>query len=150
MTVNGDSNNIHQLNTHRGIDINMCYMNVRSFKNITTYLNKSYYNKFSINDTWLNCTATNSTYMYINALLPSGYFMHHIDRNNEQTGGLAVVYKQHLNLKLCNLDGKFSQFEYIKCRLNTDDNNIDIVVFYSPPPPHTHTHKVIDSLSVNL
>ena len=125
----------------------MCYINVRSFKNKTTYLNKSYYNKFAIYDTWLNCTATNSTYMYINALLPSGYFMHHI----EQTGGVAVIYKQHLNLKLCNLDGKFSQFEYIKCSLKTDDNNIDIVVFYSPPPPppHTQSNRFIFSKFMN-
>ena len=61
--------------------------------------------------------------MYINALLPSGYSFDHIDKNN---GGVAVIYKQHLNLKLCNLDEKFSQFEYIRCTLKTDGNNIDI------------------------
>ena len=30
MTVNGDSKNEHQLDTHHRVDIDMCYMNVRS------------------------------------------------------------------------------------------------------------------------
>ena len=50
--------------------------------------------------------------------LPAGYSMHHIDRDNEHTkSGVAVIYKQHLNLKPCNLDEKFAQFEHIKCTL---------------------------------
>ena len=84
MTVNENSNNEHQLDTHHGIDINMSYMNVRSVNNKTTYLLiilQQIVNIFAICETWFNCTATNST--YINALLPSGYSMHHIDRSKQ-------------------------------------------------------------------
>ena len=41
MTVNGNSKNEHQLDTHHGVDIDMCYMNVRSepvINNIQQYL----------------------------------------------------------------------------------------------------------------
>ena len=51
----------------------------------------------------LNCEATH--YVYIN------------DRDNEATGGgVAIIHKQCLNIKLCN-NVKFTQFEGLQCTL---------------------------------
>ena len=59
-------------------------------------------------ETWLNCEATN--YVYTNALLPPGYTIYHVDIANEATGGgVAIIHRQCLNIKLC-VNIKFTQF----------------------------------------
>ena len=90
----------------------MCYINVRSVKNKTTYLfdciTSHNYDIFAICETWLNCEAIND--VYINALLPLGNTIHHVDRDNQATGGgVAIIHKQCLNIKLC-VNVKFTQF----------------------------------------
>ena len=75
----------------------MCYIIVRTVKNKTTYLfdciTSHNYDIVVICETWLNCEAPND--VYINALLPPGYIIHHIDRDNEATGGGAdIIHKQ--------------------------------------------------------
>ena len=114
----------------------MCYINVRSVKNKTTYLfdyiTSHNYDIFAICETWLNCKATND--VYINALLPPGYTIHHVDRDNEATGGgVAIIHKQCLNIKLC-VNVKFTQFECLQCTLKVGNTDTDLIVFYRPPP----------------
>ena len=92
------------MNTTTEQCIRMCYINVRSIKNKITYLfdyiTSHNYDISAICETWLNCKATND--VYINALLPPGYTIHHVDRDNEATGGgVAIIHKQCLNIKLC-------------------------------------------------
>ncbi len=90
------------------------------------------YDIFGICETWLNCEATNDT--HINSLLPPGYCIHHVDRANNGTGGgVALVYKQHLNIKILPTN-QYTQFEHIHCSLITKTTNVDITVFYRPPP----------------
>ena len=67
------------------------------------------YDIFAICETWLNCEPTND--VHINALLHPGYTIHHIDRDNETTGGgLAIIHTHCLNIKLC-ANVKFTQFD---------------------------------------
>ena len=83
-------------------------------------------------ETWLNCKATND--VYINALLPQGYTIHHVDRDNDATGGgVAIIHKQCLNIKLC-VNVKFTQFDCLQCTLKVGNTNTDLIVFYRPPP----------------
>lgn len=100
---------------------------------------------FAISETWLNCTATNDT--YINALLPAGYSMMHVDRPNEQTGGgIALVHKEHISMRQCHLT-VYTQFEYIMCTVCLTNNTIDIVVIYRPPPSRQNNFKTSVFLS---
>ena len=69
----------------------------------------------AISETWLGCEATNDT--TINSLLPSGYSIIHADRNsNQRGGGVALIFKEHLHLKLFETI-TFKQFEFMKCTM---------------------------------
>ena len=114
----------------------MCYINAGSIKNKTTFLNDHIstcnYDIFAITGTWLNCEATNNT--YINALLPPGYSIYHTDRMNEERGGcVALIYRQHIFV-IQHDTGKPKQFEYLKCTVKLNRSAIDVIVFYRPPP----------------
>ena len=66
----------------------MCYINTRSVRNKTIFLNDFIsthnFDLFAISETWLGCKATND--IHINSILPGGYMMHHVDRNSERRG----------------------------------------------------------------
>ena len=86
----------------------------------------------AISKSWLDCKATNDT--TINSLLLSGYSIIHVDRNsNQRGGGVALIFKEHLHLKLSETI-PFKQFEFMKCTMTHSNKNIDIFVIYRPPP----------------
>lgn len=114
----------------------MCYVNARSVKNKTVFLNDYIsthnYDLFAISETWLNCEATNDT--YINALLPPGYAIYHVDREHEERGGgVALIHKQCIDVTK-HRTIRLTQFEYLKCTVQLNKLNIDLIVFYRPPP----------------
>ena len=116
--------------------IRMCYINVRSVKNKTTYLfdciTSHNYDIFAICETWLNSKATND--VYINALLPPGYTIHHVDRDNEATyDNITIIHKQYMNIKLC-VNAKFTQFECLQYTLKVGNTNTELIAFYRPFP----------------
>lgn len=118
----------------------MCYINARSVNNKTLFLQdyiySNQYDIFAISETWLNCEYTND--LHINALLPPGYKIFHIDReNNERAGGVALIYKQSIKIRFKEIT-KQSQFEHLKCTLYLKSINIDIIVVYRPPPSQTN------------
>ena len=113
----------------------MCYINARSVRNKTIFLNDFIsthnFDLFAISETWLGCEATND--IHINSILPDGYMMHHVDRDSERRGGgIALIYKVCLEVRPNKLL-KFTQFEHMSCRVIINKINIDIVVFYRPP-----------------
>lgn len=126
--------------TTTSTNITLCYINARSIKNkavyLCDYITTHHYDLFVISETWLNCPATNDS--YINALLPPGYSIHHADRDTQRGGGVAIVYKQSLQLRCCRTDS-YEQFEHLKCSLNLNNSNIEFIVFYRPPPSPTNT-----------
>ena len=97
----------------------MCYINARSVRNKTIFLNDFIsthtFDLFAISETWLGCEATND--IHINSILPDGYMMHHVDRNSERRGGgIALIYKVCLEVRPNKLL-KFTQFEHMSCRV---------------------------------
>ena len=93
------------------------------------------YDIFGICETWF-CSDTADT--HINALLPPGYSIHHVNRHNdERGGGVALVYKDSIPIKLCK-HVFLTQFEYMKCSVELNKKNIDIFVVYRPPPSPTN------------
>lgn len=97
------------------------------------------YDIFAICETWFRSDNGDT---YINALLPPGYDIHHIDRpNSERGGGVALVYKQHLSIKLSE-HAPCEQFEQLKCTLIINKHFFDIFVIYRPPPTVTNNLSV--------
>ena len=88
--------------------MSMCYINTRSLKNKTIYLNDyittNKYDLTAFSETWLNSTDDNAT--YINALLPEGYDLKHVDREKLKMGSevaeLHWLIKSQLGWQISN------------------------------------------------
>ena len=113
------------------------FLNVRSIRNKTIYLNDyiatKNYDIAILCETWLIESDERDT-VCVNELLPDGYTIERVDRNNGQIGGgLAIVYKQHIQLKF-NHHTSTNQFEYILCTINVKNKSTSICAVYRPPP----------------
>ena len=63
---------------------------------------------------------------YINALVPTGYSIKHVDRDDgRRGGGVALIYKQSLHIKQT-VHQAYTQFEYMLCALTI--KNICIII----------------------
>ena len=114
----------------------MCYINSRSLKNKTLYLNDYItthkYDLVAFTKTWFNSTDNNES--YINALVPDGYAIQHVDRDNGQRGGgVALIHRTSIILKKEKMM-KFTQFEVLMCLLKLNNKAISIFIIYRPPP----------------
>ena len=107
----------------------MCYINSRSLKNKTLYLNDYItthkYDLVAFTETWFNSTDNNES--YINALVPDGYAIQHVDRGNGQRGGgVALIHRTSIILKKEKMM-KFTQFEVLMCSLKLNNKAISIL-----------------------
>ncbi len=111
------------------------YINAGSVNNKTIFLHDYIYSHdydiFAICETWFTAATSQTS---INALLPPGYAIHHIDRHDdERGGGVALVYKQHMPITLCP-NTRLSEFEFLQCTMTINNRRTDIFVVYRPPP----------------
>ena len=79
--------------------LSLCYINSRSVKNKTLYLNDYItthdHDLVAFSETWFNSTDDNDP--YISALLPDGYDIRHVDREQGKRGdGVALMYKNSI------------------------------------------------------
>ncbi len=121
----------------------MCYINARSVQNKTLVLNDFIQTNnldiFAISETWLNPGAPTAT--YINALLPPGYSIYHVDRDTDSRGGgVAVIYRTCMRMKQ-SVHNRLTQFEYIQCTLNI--NNKKLIWLFSTDHHHRDLHLMI-------
>ena len=115
--------------------LNVKLQNIRSLFNkldvVKSYLLINNVDICFFTETWLNSNIRNSM---IN--IP-GYEILRSDRHNKRGGGVAVYYKDSLNVQLVNPRIKFltfSNFEYIALELNTSSSSkILFLCFYIPP-----------------
>ena len=126
----------------------MCFINVRSVRNKTHYLNDqiSNFHIMVLCETWLTDSYQLDD-VIVNELLPEGYLIERADRKSGQTGGgLAFVYRENLKFQF-NRKMSFTQFECIYGVLNIHNTSINICGFYRPPPSERNgltTSKFID------
>ena len=113
-----------------------CYINSRSLKNKTLYLNyyitTHEYDLVALTETWFNSTDNNES--YIHALVPDGYSIQHVDKDNGQRGGgVAQIHKTSIKLKKEKMV-KFTQFKVLMCSLKLNNTSISMFIIYRPPP----------------
>ena len=90
------------------------------------------YDLVAFTETWFNSTDNNES--YINDLVPDGYAIQHVDRDNGQHGGdVALIHGTSIKLKKKKIM-KFNQFEVLMCSLNLNNKVISICIIYRPPP----------------
>ena len=113
----------------------MFYINSGSIKNKYNYLNDYIsthdYDIVAICETWLGTSDYDDT--CVNGLLPPNYGIHRADRRDgRQGGGVALAYKQSLNIK-CKEPVMCTQFECIICAMTLNNIHTNIIVVYRPP-----------------
>ena len=79
-----------------------------------------------LTETWLG----NSDQGVISELLPDGYKIIHKVRNNGRGGGVALVYKSTMDVKVVSREDTFTHFEYLECVINFTR----LCIIYRPPP----------------
>ena len=99
---------------------------------MTTSFTTHNYDLVVFTETWFNSTDNNES--YINALVPDGYAIQHVDRaNGQRGGGVALIHRTSIKLKKEKMM-KFNQFEVLMCSLNLNNTVISMFIIYRPPP----------------
>ena len=114
--------------------LRICCFNSRLVKNKTLYLcDYVLTNHFALTETWLGCTVEKT---YIGELVPTGYVMKHIPRLGRKGGGVVLIYKSAILLRLITSsnDGNFTHFEHMDCDLEVGGLSIRLAVIYRHHP----------------
>ena len=116
--------------------LSLCYINSRSVKNKTLYLNDYTtthdHDLVAFSETWF--ISTNDNDPYISALLPDRYDIRHVDREQvKRGGGVALIYKNSIKVisgsSLC-----YQQFESMIVTLSINNKTVYMFVLYRSPP----------------
>ena len=110
---------------------------------IKDYISTSNFDIFTLAETWLTNDESGSA--TINKLLPQNYKMISKPRTNGQKGGgVGVIYKDSISVKhVTNEDGKYEQFEMMKCEVTLSTSyKFILLVVYRPGPTSVNKLKV--------
>ena len=108
------------LKQHISYNISVCSLNPRSVKNKTIslcdYIVSNDFDVIALTETWLGSTIDETC---LRELVPNGYSIKHIARNGKKRGGVALVYKSAITLRIISStrDNEFKNFEHMDCSL---------------------------------
>ena len=126
----------------------MCYLNVQSVKNKTSFLNDfiltNSFDIFALCETWLGTDVDDAC---IQELLPSGYTIKHVPRQDRPGGGVAIIHKSNIKVKQDTKLEHYAQFECMKCIISNQQTNITLFVCYRPPPSTSNRLTTTDFLT---
>lgn len=121
--ANSSSLSVHILNAH----------SVNNKANILQhYIVDNDIDLFLITETWLSKTS-NINKVVLGNLVPAGYKILHEPRGKRRGGGVAIVFKECLNLQRQDA-AQFSSFDHIEVLIKTGNDCIRAVTIYRPPP----------------
>ena len=132
--------------------VTFSYWNADSVKNKTAsiydYLCQNNIDILTLVETWLFSEDKENS-VYLNEMLPKGYCVTLCSRPNGRVGGgICVIYKDSLHLKVKNSSNRsstYSQFEFLDCsiRLTSDQrSSVRLVAVYRPPPTEVNLLSV--------
>lgn len=98
----------------------VCSLNVRSVRIKTTslcnYIVSNNFDRVALTETWL---AMNNDNTCIKELVPECYAIKHVTRASKRRGGgVALIYKSSITVKVSKFAEPFSQFESLDCTLD--------------------------------
>ena len=132
--INKQQGNNKESESNTQVQATFCLLNTRSVRNKTTdireYITEKHIDCLCITETWL----TESDTVKINNMTPIGYTTKHQPREGGRVGGVAVVFKNSMNLMLSPKCVKSSTFEYMETIITSGSTSIRLVVVYRPPP----------------
>ncbi|MCK5882742.1 MAG: hypothetical protein KAG61_03570, partial [Bacteriovoracaceae bacterium] len=86
-------------------------------------------------ETWLGKDSLN-----IGGIVPEGYEIANKPRESGRGGGVAIIYRQNIQLKRVASTNMFSSFEHIEVVVKVKSDHIRIVSIYRPPPTKANKH----------
>jgi len=84
----------------------------------------------AITETWL--TGTETDHLPVRCTTPNGYDIIHKPRTRGKGGGVAVIFKKELTVKLQTSDS-FLSFEHLEVTVSTGNDSIRLICIYRPP-----------------
>jgi len=133
---------ISQCGTSSKRCLKVCSLNVRSVKNKTLslcdFILTNDFDVIALTETWLGTKVDKAC---IAELVPTGFGIKHVPRPNDRSGGgVAVVYKLGLSVKLLSssADKTFTHFEHMDCQVSVDGHALRLSVVYRPPPSNVN------------
>jgi exonuclease III len=114
----------------------MCHLNARSVNNKThslrDFITTNDLDLIAITETWLGRDTDDTV---IAELLPPTYDLLHIPRPNGRTGGgVGVIYKKNISLRLHHEVDHYTQFEHLECTMFAAEARLHLFIVYRPPP----------------
>ena len=109
------------------------YINTQSARNkvdeINVLISESKADFIFLSETWFN---KHGDEPLLRAILPKGYKIYTSPRIGRRGGGLAVIYRNHLQITFKSLPS--TSFECISTTVASDNKSIHFVLIYRPPP----------------
>jgi hypothetical protein len=124
-------------NTH----LSACLLNARSVRNKTLalldYTIDQDLDVLFLTETWLGKGGNDC--VIIGDLCPSGYSFLHAPRTSGRGGGVGILYRDELHVKLLqrNLSIQVTSFEYMEVTITSLNTVYRIILVYRPPSRHT-------------
>ena len=127
----------------------LAYINPWSINNKTTaiydFIETNKIDLLAVTESWMKTKEEGSVeYIFEHEMLPKSHQMVLVPRSNaKRGGGIAVIYKKEIKLKVMQFTGKlYKQFEYAVCSVNINKTLIKLIIVYRPVPTKVNTLNV--------
>ena len=130
-------------------------LNARSVRNKTTILNEflteNRIDLIFLTETWLD-NASGST---IAGLLPPGFFITHVPRNESigRGGGVGLLFRENLTVSVFKPPVELPNYrslEHLHCVLSLNEAKVHLIAVYRPPSAYTFTHLMSSLMSTMI
>lgn len=109
-------------------------LNCRSVKNkalsICDYITSNNIDIMALTETWLGTDTDN---IALADLVPDGFDIYSVPRQNRRGGGVALVYKTGLKVNMIKSQEVFTSFEHLECIIGSKNSTFRLCIIYRPP-----------------
>lgn len=125
------------------VPLSLFTLNCRSVKNkalsVGDLITSQDIDVLVLTETWLG-TSVDDQVIY--EVLPPGYSIHHVPRLDKRGGGVAVIFKDGLDVKQTDsTNDAFTHFERMECTIAVSDIQVKLCIIYRPPPSKQNGFK---------
>lgn len=122
--------------------LHVCSLNARSIKNksvsVADFIISNDLDIIALTETWLGSDIDN---IILSKLVPSGYDIKHVPRSGSRGGGVAIIFKLGIKIKMVKLNSVcYSHFESMSCAVHVNNVAFQLHVVYRPPPSSINDH----------
>jgi exonuclease III len=131
----------------------VAHLNARSARNkgdaIIDVISDNQIDVLALTETWFSPDQDEST---LSSATPEGYVIHHVPRSSGRGGGVAVIYRSTITVKVNDIH-KQATFEHLDMTISHANETIRLLVIYRPPSTNISNFiedfsKITDQLNI--